>query len=219
MSNSRAEMAEEIGRALYGASWQTETARTLGVADRTVRRWAAREAEPAPGVIADLAAELERRLAAGRAVLRHARGAVVGVDAESRRQQCVAARESNLRLLVDLRAAKVTEPERGRIALGTLSGRYDAVADGHVVTAYAHDTTSDWEVRLVEDVREHPGEAGGRDEHGWLDEPKARDVDGDTAAVAARLRGRVRDALVVHLAQRLPSIIETIEGEVEDAQL
>jgi DNA-binding transcriptional regulator YiaG len=29
----------EMGRALYGEMWQSETARALGVSDRTVRRW------------------------------------------------------------------------------------------------------------------------------------------------------------------------------------
>lgn len=33
----------EIGEALYGPSWQSEMARTLRVASRTVRRWAAGE--------------------------------------------------------------------------------------------------------------------------------------------------------------------------------
>ena len=35
-----------IGSALYGAQWQTELARTLGVTDRTVRRWAAGKGVP-----------------------------------------------------------------------------------------------------------------------------------------------------------------------------
>jgi len=29
----------ETGRALYGDKWQSDTARSLGVNDRTVRRW------------------------------------------------------------------------------------------------------------------------------------------------------------------------------------
>lgn len=48
-----------IGEALYGPSWQTPLAEALGVALRTVQRWAAGTSEPAPGVWADL-----RRLAA-----------------------------------------------------------------------------------------------------------------------------------------------------------
>lgn len=44
----------ECGAALYGPRWQTELARDLGVADRTVRRWAAGE-QPLPhSVCADL---------------------------------------------------------------------------------------------------------------------------------------------------------------------
>lgn len=35
-----------IGRQLYGDRWQTAMAQALGVADRTVRRWAAGQAVP-----------------------------------------------------------------------------------------------------------------------------------------------------------------------------
>lgn len=31
----------DVGEAMYGPRWQTELSRDLGVADRTVRRWAA----------------------------------------------------------------------------------------------------------------------------------------------------------------------------------
>lgn len=34
---------ERIGEALYGPRWQSELARELGVADRTVRRWVSGE--------------------------------------------------------------------------------------------------------------------------------------------------------------------------------
>lgn len=37
---------DRIGTALYGPRWQSELARALGVADRTVRRWAASGALP-----------------------------------------------------------------------------------------------------------------------------------------------------------------------------
>lgn len=37
------ETLREIGEALWGLHWQSEMARTLKVADRTVRRWAAGE--------------------------------------------------------------------------------------------------------------------------------------------------------------------------------
>ena len=42
-----------VGEALYGERWQTPLARDLDVADRTVRRWAAGEDEPRPGVYVD----------------------------------------------------------------------------------------------------------------------------------------------------------------------
>jgi len=44
----------EIGEALYGPLWQSPMARDLGVAVRTVQRWAAGDTEPAPGVWDDL---------------------------------------------------------------------------------------------------------------------------------------------------------------------
>jgi len=44
----------QIGEALWGPRWQSELARSLGVADRTVRRWTAGDTTPAPGVYADL---------------------------------------------------------------------------------------------------------------------------------------------------------------------
>lgn len=51
---SAAKLAE-IGQALFGPSWQTPLADALGVAVRTVQRWAAGEREPAEGVWRDLA--------------------------------------------------------------------------------------------------------------------------------------------------------------------
>jgi predicted transcriptional regulator len=44
----------ESGEALYGPRWQTEVARDLGVADRTVRRWAAGTTEMPRGAYVDL---------------------------------------------------------------------------------------------------------------------------------------------------------------------
>lgn len=35
----------ELGRAMYGPRWQREVARALGVADRTVRRWASGQSD------------------------------------------------------------------------------------------------------------------------------------------------------------------------------
>jgi hypothetical protein len=42
------------GRALYGDRWQTQLAQALGVADRTVRRWAAGEQAVPDGAAADI---------------------------------------------------------------------------------------------------------------------------------------------------------------------
>lgn len=44
----------ECGEALYGPQWQSALARDLGVADRTVRRWAAGTSEPPAGLYFDL---------------------------------------------------------------------------------------------------------------------------------------------------------------------
>lgn len=44
----------ECGEALYGPRWQTDLARDLGIADRTVRRWAAGSQEMPPGAYTDL---------------------------------------------------------------------------------------------------------------------------------------------------------------------
>ena len=41
------DLLREAGEALYGPLWQSELARALGVADRTVRRWIAGE-RPVP---------------------------------------------------------------------------------------------------------------------------------------------------------------------------
>ena len=43
-----------VGCALYGDRWQTQLAGALGVADRTVRRWAAGEQPVPDGVVTDL---------------------------------------------------------------------------------------------------------------------------------------------------------------------
>ena len=50
------------GKALYGDTWQSALAHSLGVDARTVRRWAADEAEPRPGVYVDLLREATERL-------------------------------------------------------------------------------------------------------------------------------------------------------------
>ena len=45
-----------VGRALYGDRWQSELARALDVAGRTVRRWAAGEYEVPAGVWGEILA-------------------------------------------------------------------------------------------------------------------------------------------------------------------
>ena len=52
----------EVGRALYGARWQSEMARELSVNERTVRRWAAGEYDVPAGVLAELRAVSTKRL-------------------------------------------------------------------------------------------------------------------------------------------------------------
>lgn len=44
-----------VGEALYGPNWQTPLAEALGVADRTVRRWAAGDFAVPDGVWSDIA--------------------------------------------------------------------------------------------------------------------------------------------------------------------
>jgi hypothetical protein len=51
---------ERRASALYGDRWQSDFARAIDVADRTVRRWIAGEREIPPGVEAELD-RLERR--------------------------------------------------------------------------------------------------------------------------------------------------------------
>ena len=48
------------GAVLYGPAWQSELARKLGVADRTVRYWVAGERPIPAGVWADIARLLEK---------------------------------------------------------------------------------------------------------------------------------------------------------------
>ena len=50
-----------VGQALYGSRWQSELARALGVAIRTVQRWSSGDAEPQPGVYRDLLALVRER--------------------------------------------------------------------------------------------------------------------------------------------------------------
>lgn len=65
----RAADLRRIGAILYGDRWQTDLARALGVADRTVRRWAAGTHPIPEGLKADLLKLLAQRSAeVGRAL-------------------------------------------------------------------------------------------------------------------------------------------------------
>lgn len=50
-----------VGEALFGARWQTEMALAVGVADRTVRRWAAGDTAVPSAIVPKLVAALKRR--------------------------------------------------------------------------------------------------------------------------------------------------------------
>ena len=54
----------EAGEALYGPRWQTELARDLSVADRTIRRWVAGTSEVPTGLYLDLLRLTQERAAA-----------------------------------------------------------------------------------------------------------------------------------------------------------
>ena len=58
----------ECGEALYGARWQSELARDLGVADRTVRRWVAGTTDAPSGIYLDLLRLMQDRAAALQAI-------------------------------------------------------------------------------------------------------------------------------------------------------
>lgn len=49
-----AAVLRDVGEALYGATWQSDLARDLNVADRTLRRWIAGSASPPQGVAPEL---------------------------------------------------------------------------------------------------------------------------------------------------------------------
>jgi hypothetical protein len=57
------DLIRAVGEALWGSRWQTDMSDALGVGDRTVRRWAAGETEPAPGVWHELLKAIEARQA------------------------------------------------------------------------------------------------------------------------------------------------------------
>lgn len=56
-------LLRDAGEALYGARWQTDLARDLGVADRTMRRWASGADDLPSGVALDLLRLTQERAA------------------------------------------------------------------------------------------------------------------------------------------------------------
>lgn len=66
IENDPSEWLTRFGQALYGPRWQSDLARDLGVADRTVRAWVAGDRRPQPGIWSDLGRlVIERRDALG----------------------------------------------------------------------------------------------------------------------------------------------------------
>jgi transcriptional regulator with XRE-family HTH domain len=61
MSDLPPELLKAIGEALFGARWHAELAGALGVSDRTLRRWAAGQADIPAGIARDLAQIVRRR--------------------------------------------------------------------------------------------------------------------------------------------------------------
>jgi hypothetical protein len=71
----------EVGQALYGPHWMRELARALDVNERTVRRWAAGEVEPRPGVYGAVHELLSERAAALDPLLRRVKVAADQTEA------------------------------------------------------------------------------------------------------------------------------------------
>jgi hypothetical protein len=60
--SDKAELLASVGKALYGAQWRSEMARSRNVRSQVVDEWAAGKGPPIPsGVWAELRAELEAR--------------------------------------------------------------------------------------------------------------------------------------------------------------
>lgn len=55
------DLLREIGEALYGSRWQSDLARALNVADRTMRRWAAGDFPVPDGAWQEMRALLKDR--------------------------------------------------------------------------------------------------------------------------------------------------------------
>lgn len=56
-------LLKDAGEALYGARWQSEIARDLGMSDRHIRRMLAGDADLSPGMATDLWRLAEERAA------------------------------------------------------------------------------------------------------------------------------------------------------------
>ncbi|MEO3389481.1 hypothetical protein [Mesorhizobium sp. CAU 1741] len=61
---------QEVGEALYGPRWQSELARELKMSDRHMRRLASGEASLTPGMVDDIIALGQKRLASLHAAIR-----------------------------------------------------------------------------------------------------------------------------------------------------
>lgn len=70
----------EVGEALYGPRWQSDLARDLKVADRTMRRWVAGDVQPPPSVWGELLAIADERHRALGALLSKLREAAAKAD-------------------------------------------------------------------------------------------------------------------------------------------
>jgi hypothetical protein len=58
---TNAELIRIVGPALWGTRWHTDMAQTLGVSDRTVRRWVSGRDAPRPGIWTELVAIIRER--------------------------------------------------------------------------------------------------------------------------------------------------------------
>lgn len=52
---------KDVGPLLFGSLWQTDLAKSLGVSDRTVRRWVAKDSPIPPNVWLEIASLCEER--------------------------------------------------------------------------------------------------------------------------------------------------------------
>jgi hypothetical protein len=62
--NDHRGMLRQVGEALFGARWQSDLSRAIGISDRTMRRWIADPHEIPEGVWSDISALILQRIAA-----------------------------------------------------------------------------------------------------------------------------------------------------------